>query len=144
MNDTGWWRLLIRGQDQNFSEIEAMLGIKATSAFKKGHHYDNNEIFKPLTHDVWIFSIDFDDCKSSEQALEELLSLLKPSAEYLQQLSRNLSVQLRWFIQSDYAQIYFELPANLLKALSDMNLKLEISIFSWGGVEDGDGDSLTD
>ncbi|MDR1616631.1 MAG: DUF4279 domain-containing protein [Syntrophomonadaceae bacterium] len=135
MEDAGWWSLIIRGKNLNFDKIQEKLKITPTSISKEGKDY-NSKILEPLKHDVWIYEIEFDENKDSKQALEELLVAIKPVKRHLLELDLSANVQIRWYVQTDYAQIYYEIPPKLLKMLSDMELKLEISILSWGGIKD--------
>lgn len=134
---TGSFNLIIRGKhDLDFDEIEKNLGLEATSKKRKGTII--SKVMGPIPNDIWIFEIEYNENSEPKEVFGSLITRLKPTKDYLAQLSTLHDVCLRFYIQSDFAQIFFRLSPQILNDLAELNLPLEVSILSWGGVEDND------
>lgn len=133
MINSGSCSLVIRGDNLNLIEVGNNLHIEPSRVVKKGEII--SKTIGESQYDVWTYEIGFDANKTPDRALEEILSTISPSKNYLQSLACTADVKIKCYVQSNYAQIGFELSPKVLKELASMNIKLEISILSWGGVE---------
>ena len=75
------------------------------------------------------FDTDYDNC------ILDFLSLYQITPQRLIALCKVSSCRLRFCIQSDYAQIFFPLSKATLKYLYEMDIPIEFSVLSWGGVD---------
>jgi ribosomal 50S subunit-recycling heat shock protein len=132
MINSGNCGLVIRGHELNFNEIQNNLKIKPSRAVKKGEVI--SKVVGESEYDLWVYEIKLNEAKKPDQILEDLLSILNPHKAYIQNIAKYADVRMKCYVQSDYAQIYFELSPNVIKELASMEIKLEISILSWGGV----------
>lgn len=133
MINSGNCSLVIRGDNLNLVEIEENLHIKPSRIVRKGEVI--SKTIGESQYDVWVFEIGFGENKIPDKALEEILSTISSSKTYLQSLISTVDIKIKCYVQSDYAQFCFEISPNVLKELASMNIKLEISILSWGGVK---------
>jgi len=133
MDNTGNCSLIIRGDNINLAEIEENLQIKPSRVVRKGEII--SKTIGKSQYNVWVFEIKFGKNKLPNIALEEMLTAISSSKTYLKGLIDTVDIRIKCYVQSDYAQVGFEISPNVLKKLADMNMKLEISILSWGGVK---------
>lgn len=132
--DSGNCSFIIRGEGLNLSEITKSLNIKPTREVRKG--VVESSIIGPNKADVWIYELKFNENQSPNDSLKTLLSYLSQSKKFIKSLSTIYDVSIKCYIQSSMAQIGFILSPAMINELSTMNVKLELSILSWGGVED--------
>lgn len=134
MSITGSWTLKISGEKIDFREIESQIGVKATRIMRKGEIV--SRVNGPSQRDFCIFERCFADQGEINRASDELLSLLKPHAEYIKGLANDLDITIKLYIQSEYAQIGILLPHGTISKLAEMAFDIELSILSWGNVKD--------
>ncbi len=133
MIGSGNCSLVIRGTELNFNEIEKNLKIKPSRLVTKGEVI--SKVIGKSQYDLWIYDLKFEELKKTDQDLKKLLSILNPYKSYIQYIAKHADVRIKCYVQSDYAQINFELSPNVIAEIADMNIKLEISILSWGRVK---------
>lgn len=126
--------LIIRGHDTlDFDDIFKQLPIKPSTIVRKGEiKYKTAGKFKS---DVWIYEIKKKKNEELSETLDTLISDLKKYISSIKNLSKYYEMCIRCYIQSDLAQIGFEFSPEAIKGLSELSLKLEFSILSWGEVE---------
>jgi len=124
--------LIIRGHKLNFDEIENNLKINPSRAVKKGEVI--SKVVGESEYDLWVYEMKMDDTKKIDQILRDLLSIISPRKAYIQSIAKYADVRIKCYVQSDDAQIYFELSPNAINELASLGIRLEISILSWGGV----------
>lgn len=132
MDNSGNCSLIIRGENIDFIEIEDNLQIKPSRTARKGELI--SKAIGKSHYDVWVYQIGFDGNRIPENALESLLKTIKPSTDYLNSISNFSELIIKCYVQSDYAQINFEISPKILRELANINIKFEISILSWGGA----------
>lgn len=133
MSNSGSCSLLIRGDNLDFNEIEENLQIKPSRIIRKGEIY--SKVIGKNQYDIWILDIKFDNNGTPEDALMNLASIIHPFKEYVKKLSMVADVRIKCYVQSEYAQLNFELSSRVISELADLNVKVEISILSWGAVK---------
>jgi hypothetical protein len=132
MISSGNCSIIIRGHELNINEIENNLKIKPSRVVRKGEVISN--VIGESEYDLWAYEIKLNETQKPGQVLEDLLSLLNPCKTYIQHIAKYTDVRMKCYVQSDYAQINFELSPSIMSELANMEIKLEISILSWGGV----------
>ena len=135
MNFTCSCSLLIKGKDiLNFDDINNNLKIKASSVMKKGEI--RSKIVGAIQNDIWIYEIKAANDENLNTILEKLLKTLKPVKNYISKLNFSQNVCIRCHIQSNDAQIYFLVSPSIISNLAELKLPIEVSILSWGEVDD--------
>ena len=133
MSIIGSFSLKILNNELNFEQISSNLKLQATDIFRKGETFGN----KPRTteNDVWYYEVEFEEYQNPNDVLEKLLSILKPSSDYLKELSKSVDVRIRCVLSSDFAQIYTLFSEKVIQEMAILNVKFELSILSFGEVE---------
>jgi len=132
MINSGNCSLMIRGHELNFNEIENSLKINPSRVVKKGEII--SKVVGESEYDLWVYEIKLDEAKKPDQTLRDLLSIFNPRKAYIQNIAKSADVRIKCYVQSDDAQIYFELSPNTINELASLGIKFEITILSWGGV----------
>lgn len=133
MVDTGRCSLIIRGSDLPLIEIQKNIPIEPSKIILKGdkfEKYPNETLF-----DLWILDLEFENSANIDETLNKLLTIISPYTHYFRQLSSQNDVIIRIYIQSDYAEIGWQLHPDTIQKLAATHLELEFSVLSWGGVE---------
>lgn len=132
MVDSGRCSVIIRGNSLDFDDIAKNIAIKPSQIIRRG---EKSSKFRTLNlYDIWIYDVVYEN-NEINKTLENLLIHFEPYDEYLVGLSHDVDVSLRCYIQSDYAEIGWSFYPELLRKLAEMKIKLEFSIFSWGGTD---------
>ena len=134
MSKSGFCSLIIEGDNLDFDLIEETLEMEATEKRKKGEMV--NSIIGKMDHDLICFEERGEGKYNPDAVLIILLNKLENKDVFLKDLSQKAHVYIRCFVQSDYAQIYYMLSAEMLQKISQLDIDLGMSIFSWGGVKD--------
>lgn len=134
MVSSGSCSLIIKGDDINIGQVGDKLELTPTRVVRKGEVMSS--VVGPSPCASWSYDIHVSDDRPPYFAVDELLTILLPKRSFLEDLSQSHDVSLRLYIQSDLAQISFDLPIRVIRRLADMGLRVEFSILSWGGVED--------
>lgn len=133
MTYTGSCSFIIKGDGLNFAEINERLKIEPSSISRKGEIISKS--MGKIPNDVWIYEMKLKADEEPSKVVEKLVEVLKPSASFIKTISSSEDVCLRCYIQSDYAQIFFDFSPKVIQDLAQLNIRLEVSILSWGGVE---------
>lgn len=123
--------LLLHGDGLPMADIESMLELKATRTLKKGEVVNQLPLIQAET-DEWIHTILLEAPEGADLRLNQLLSHLTRHAEALKQLQAKYRVELRLYVQSDYAQMTYDLVPETLQHLAELSLPLGVSSLSWG------------
>lgn len=128
----GRFSLILEGNDLPAAEIEEKLGIKATRVIRKGDVLNRLPLMV-AENDEWAHTIDLTNAESTDTALNALLAqIIVHTSELKVFAERGLNVQLRMYVQSDYAQMSYRLMPETLSRLVATGLPLEVSSMSWG------------
>lgn len=133
MIDSGKCSLIIRGNKLNFVEIEENLNIKPSRIVRHGEII--SKTIGESQCDVWVLEMGIDENVLPDKALESLLSTIMSAKAYLQSIANYADLVIKCYVQSDYAQIHFDISPNVLRTLAEFDIKFEISILSWGGAK---------
>ena len=128
----GRFSLVMEGSDLPAAEIEQKLGIKATRVIRKGDVLNRLPLMTAET-DEWAHTIELTNAESTDTALNDLLAqIIVHTGELKAFAERGIKVQLRMYVQSDYAQMSYRLMPETLSRLVATGLPLEVSSMSWG------------
>lgn len=126
--------IIIRGKNElNFDFISKNLMIKPTRIVKKGEIV--NESAGVVKSDVWIYEVKFVRGGDINSTLEELLVTLLPYKNVISDLCNYSEICIRCYMQSELAQIGVDFQPNVISMLAELDIKFELSILSWGAVE---------
>lgn len=128
----GRFSLVMEGNNLPATEIEQKLGIKATRVIRKGDVLNRLPLMTAET-DEWAHTIELTNAESTDTALNDLLAqIIVHTGELKAFAERGIKVQLRMYVQSDYAQMSYRLMPETLSRLVATGLPLEVSSMSWG------------
>lgn len=123
--------LLLHGDELPMEQIEAQLGLKATRTLRKGEVINRLPLIEAAT-DEWMHTISLTSPQEADAGLNDLLGQLTFRSDALKQLQEKYCVELRMYVQSDYAQMAYSLMPETLQKLAALALPLSISSLSWG------------
>ena len=128
----GRFSLLLEGADLPAELIEQKLHIQPTRIIRKGDVLNRLPLMV-AEQDEWAHTIDLTNADNTDTALNDLLAQLIVNASALKELeSSGMSVKLRLYVQSDYAQMAFRLMPETLSRLVATGLPLDVTSMSWG------------
>ncbi len=128
----GRFSLLLEGADLPAELIEQKLHIQPTRIIRKGDVLNRLPLMV-AEHDEWAHTIDLTNADNTDTALNDLLAQLIVNAAALKELAESgMSVKLRLYVQSDYAQMAFRLMPETLSRLVATGLPLDVTSMSWG------------
>ena len=130
----GRFSLVMEGSDLPAAEIEQKLGIKATRVIRKGDVLNRLPLMTAET-DEWAHAIELTNAESTDTALNDLLALMVYKEELMNRLKSSYQVTLRLYVQSDYAQMAYQLMPETLSKIVATGLPLDVSSLSWGEVK---------
>lgn len=130
----GRFSLILAGADLPAEEIEALLKIPPTRIIRKGDVLNKLPLIVAES-DEWEHTISLTNAESTDTALNDLLAqIILHTADLKTFADRGLSVRLRMYVQSDYAQMTYRLMPETLSRLVATGLPLEVSSMSWGEI----------
>ena len=130
----GRFSLILEGNDLPAEVIEQKLHIQPTRIIRKGDVLNRLPLMV-AEHDEWAHTIDLTNADNTDTALNDLLAQLIVNAAALKELAESgMSVKLRLYVQSDYAQMAFRLMPETLQRLVATGLPLDVTSMSWGEV----------
>lgn len=126
--------LIISGADLNFEEITKALTIPPTKTYKKGEKINRTLGASEVAH--WIYQPEIDKNRPLEEHIEAIKTKLITQIEQLSQIANRWKVEIRCSYHSDLAQGSFRLKPEITNFFGHAGIPFEISILSWGKVED--------
>lgn len=133
MSVHGSFTSVIRGNDLDFDNITANIGLQPTKTKKKGDPITRNTTMK---NDMWDYKVNSEDYDELNIVLENLLKELQQSKDYIKEIVKIHDVYIFFSFCSDFGQMGFELQPKMIQALADLNIRFEVHILSFGMVED--------
>ena len=131
----GRFSLILEGMDLPADVIEQKLHIAPTRIIRKGDVLNRLPLMI-AEQDEWAHTIDLTNAENTDTALNDLLAQLIMNATALKELTDSgISVQLRLYVQSDYAQMAFRLMPETLSRLVATGLPLDVTSMSWGEIK---------
>ena len=129
----GYCSLIIKGDELEFDEIEKNLGLEASKKFQKGKI--NSNIIGKIEFDLIRFDERLIENQTLNETLKHLLKKIMEREQFIKLMHKKYDIVLNCYIQSDYAQMRFEISPDVLAKICQLGIKLEFSILSWGGVD---------
>ena len=81
----------------------------------------------------WLYEVKFEDAEKYLDALEQLTNQLYGKRDYLNELiKRYETVSIDIYIRSDFAEIGYSLPNDIIKKLALLDCPVNFEIFSFG------------
>ena len=125
--------LLVTGTELPMEELNRLLELKPTRVVRKGDLINRlPEMF--AEEDEWVYALQLSAPSGTDMAMVQFLEHLTRHRDSIHQVKKLGRVTLRLFVQSDYAQMTYNLTPATLGWLAGINLTLEISSLSWGEV----------
>lgn len=127
----GSFSLIIRGNSLDIEVISRHINLQPTKIKRKGELVTSKQA---MIDDYWTYKVEFDNSEF-ENAFETFLIDVMPSNEFMKNIAITNEVYIFFSLRSNLGQMGFELNPTILKALANMNIKLEVHILSYGEVE---------
>lgn len=85
----------------------------------------------------WMYKISYDNEKEYLESLDKMVNLLSGKAEYINELTRTYEeVSIKIFMRSEFAEMGYSIPSQIIKKLSLLDCPLDFYILSFGMVID--------
>ena len=123
--------LIVQGDGLDVDRIESSLGLKATRMIRKGEELNRLPLVV-APKDEWVYAISLTEPEGADGEWNALLSRLQERREQLTALKQNYQVALRMYVQSDYAQMAYQLMPETMEKVVAIGLPLNVSSLSWG------------
>lgn len=125
--------LIVQGDGLDVDRIESSLGLKATRMIRKGEELNRLPLVV-APEDEWVYAISLTEPEGTDGEWNALLSRLQERREQLNALKQTYQVTLRMYVQSDYAQMAYQLMPETMEKVVAIGLPLNVSSLSWGEV----------
>ena len=125
--------LIVQGDGLDVNRIESSLGLKATRMIRKGEELNRLPLVV-APEDEWVYAISLTEPEGTDGEWNALLSRLQERREQLNALKQTYQVTLRMYVQSDYAQMAYQLMPETREKVVAIGLPLNVSSLSWGEV----------
>ena len=130
----GRFSLVLEGTELPVEEIGRKLNLQPTRVIRKGDVLNRLPLMV-AEQDEWAHTIDLTNAENTDTALNDLLAQLIVNAAALRAFAESgMSVKLRLYVQSDYAQMSYRLMPETLSRLVATGLPLEVTSTSWGEI----------
>ena len=128
----GRFSLILEGADLPVEEIGQILSIQPTKIICKGDVLNKLPLMI-AEHDEWAHTIDLTNSQNTDTALNDLLAqIILRTGDLKDMETKGISVKLRLYVQSDYAQMSYRLMPETLSRLVATGLPLDVTSMSWG------------
>lgn len=125
--------LIVQGDGLDLDRIESGLGLKATRMIRKGEELNRLPLVV-APEDEWVYVISLTEPEGADGEWNALLARLQERREQLYALKQSYQVTLRMYVQSDYAQMAYQLMPETMEKVVAIGLPLNVSSLSWGEV----------
>ncbi|MGN0972781.1 MAG: DUF4279 domain-containing protein [Aristaeellaceae bacterium] len=125
--------LIVQGEGLDVDRIESSLGLKATRMIRKGEELNRLPLVV-APEDEWVHAVPLTEPEGADGEWNALLSRLLERREQLNALKQTYQVTLRMYVQSDYAQMAYQLMPETMEKVVALGLPLNVSSLSWGEV----------
>lgn len=131
----GFFSFNIRGEDLNPNEITKILNLNPTRVKHKGEVIFKEDKMKDT---LWSNTAKYNGYDELDQVLNDFLSTLLQRKNIIDELKKIYDTYIFFSFTSNLGQLGFELSPHVLKQLSDLGVRFEVHILSYGEVEDDD------
>lgn len=116
--------------DFNYIDVDFGVDFLPTKIIKKG---DQIALGREASQYRWLYAIKFDNQTEYIEKLETITNQLYERRDYVTQLiNKYKEVSIDVFIRSDFAEIGYSLPSNILKKVALLGCAVNFEIFSFG------------
>lgn len=120
--------------DDNCIEVDFETDILPTKIINKG---DVIALGKKAHKFKWIYQMEYNNANEFIERLEKMLNQLCKRSEYVNKLvAKYDEVSISIYIRSEFAEIGYSLPSDILKKMSMLDCRFNVEIFSFGMVLD--------
>ena len=126
--------LMIKGDELNIEQLEVGLGVQATRLIRKGEELNRLPLIV-AEEDEWQYAVSLTAHHGKDDGLNALLTLINDKTELLQGYKDKGQVSLHLYVQSDYAQMAYQLMPETLAKIVSTGLPLNVSSLSWGEIK---------
>ena len=130
MKENGFIKLRIVGQNLKLEEITEKLSQLPSFTYRKGDRYTPKYGEKKAIvykEDCWLLTLEKDESQTFDDAINEFLSKLKNSTDYLKELSSNFDVTLWISAYPDEEQSNIHLSPDTLKLIANMGISVDLN-----------------
>ncbi len=128
----GRFSLILEGANLPIEVIEEQLQLQPTRIIRKGDVLNKLPLMV-AEEDEWTYTIALTNSQDTDDALNRLLARVILCHDQLRALAEaDIQVQLRLYVQSDYAQMSYRLMPETLQRLVATGLPLNVTSISWG------------
>ena len=107
--------------------------IKPTKIVSKGSYVAAG---KTAPYNVWLYRTNFDNDDEFAALLNRVVALLSEKKSYVRELSKIYEyVRLSIDVESEYGQVGFSIPPDIVSQIAELGCELEVDIISGGMVE---------
>ncbi len=118
----------------DFDDIENNLPVTPTKIIRKGEKLRGKHA-APV--DVWLYKKCISNWDDKFKTLENMLDELILYSEFIIKAKQKYnSVTLTFYIRTDFAQMGFHIPEEIIGKLNRLNLGLGLDVLSFGMVKD--------
>ena len=125
--------LIVQGDGLDVNRIESNLGLKATRMIRKGEELNRLPLVV-APQDEWVHAVALTEPEGTDGEWNALLTRLLERREQLYAIKQDYQVTLRMYVQSDYAQMAYQLMPETMEKVVAVGLPLNVSSLSWGEV----------
>ena len=126
--------LTIKAEQVPVDQLEAGLGVKATRIIRKGEEINHLPLIV-AEEDEWQYAVSLTAHHGKDDGLNKLLELINDKTDLLQGYKEKGQVSLHLYVQSDYAQMAYQLMPETLAKIVATGLPLNVSSLSWGEIK---------
>lgn len=130
----GMCSILIYSNNISCETISNIIGINPSHVINKGD-ITSKALKTYAPKNGWFYDIQCNSLEEIDEALQKVSKIYLRCADELDKY-RNIEVRIRCFVNSALAQIGFGISSETLSLLAKTKREFEISVFSWGGVEE--------
>lgn len=120
--------------DEKHLDIDLGPEMMPTKIINKG---DAVGLRRKAPKNRWMYKISYDNEKEYLESLDKMVNLLSGKAEYINELTRTYEeVSIKIFMRSEFAEMGYSIPSQIIKKLSLLDCPLDFYILSFGMVID--------
>jgi hypothetical protein len=118
----------------DFTEIERVTGLTPTETIRKGDPAPVPS-FPRADEDFWIYTPKVDEGRPPSEHVKAVLVALRGRDDEVKRLAKTCKAHVWLSYRTELAQGQVSLASELVERCARLGLGVEVSIFSWGGVE---------
>ncbi len=120
MSISGSVNFIIRGDQLDFQAITEKIKLNPTCVMRKGDQI-GKAIQTYMKDDYWEYQQKYQIGEEPNKVLASFLDTLLPFKDYIKEISSQHDVYLRFFLQSDLAQMGVNFEPNIFQALAALD-----------------------